>query len=598
MRKSRCDPPGGVRTAGGAELDGSSLPRLTAGPRTEMHDRVLVLDWSATPLGPLQQWSPTLLGVTATCLESRVPMLLMLGPELVMVYNDAYGQMLGARHPGALGRTVPEVWPDVWPVIAPLVDRSLAGDSTYDEDLPLPMTRRGFEEEAWFTFSYSPVREPDGRVVGVLDTALETTRSVLAVRRLDVLRRLGALPRARSGSANEACAGALRVLAEHTADVPFAAAYLLRRDRSSMRRAAGYGVTFGAGLSAEAQRWVSAAMDTRAPVVVTGLAERYPDVLRVPAGPLGDAVVDTVVTLPMKLAGRDVPVGALLVGTSPRLVLDDEHRSFLELVAGQVAAAATDARALKQEMERADERTAVEQARTRFFNDVAVTLQRAVLGPTVLPPGFATHYEPASRTLEVGGDWYDVVDLPDGRYGIVVGDVVGRGLDAAAVMGQLRSAGRALLLESRSPAQVLAALDRYGDLVPGAACSTVFCAVADPRTGTLRYSSAGHVPALLASPAGEVSLLDAAGGLPLCVDGRDRPEAEVVLDPGATLALYTDGLVERRGADLDQGIARAAAVLAAARHRPADEVVGALTGELLIGQRDDDVAVLVYQRRP
>jgi serine phosphatase RsbU (regulator of sigma subunit)/PAS domain-containing protein len=588
----------GVRTTGGAALDGSSLPRLTAGPRTEMHQRVLALVWSATPLGPIEQWSPTLQGVTVTCLESRVPMLLMLGPELVMVYNDAYGRMLGARHPAALGRTVPEVWPDVWPTIAPLVDRTLAGDSTYDEDLPLPMTRRGFEEEAWFTFSYSPVREPDGRVVAVLDTALETTRSVLAVRRLDVLRRLGSLPRSRGPSANEACAAALRVLAENAADVPFAAAYLLRRDRSSMRRAAGYGVTFGAALSAEAEAWVHEAMATRAPVTVSGLRDRHPRALRVPAGPMGEVDVDTVVTLPMSLAGRDQPVGALVVGTSPRLVLDDEHRTFLHLVAGQVAAAVTDARALKQEIERADERSAVERARTRFFNDVAVTLQRAVLGPTVLPPGFATHYEPASRTLEVGGDWYDVVDLRDGRYGIVVGDVVGRGLDAAAVMGQLRSAGRALLLESRSPAQVLAALDRYGDLVPGAACSTVFCAVVDPGSGVLRYSSAGHLPALLAHPSGEVSLLDAAAGLPLCVDGRDRPEAEVVLGVGATLALYTDGLVERRGADLDQGIARAAAVLAAARHRPADEVVGALTGELLIGQRDDDVAVLVYQRHP
>ena len=170
---------------------------------------------------------------------------------------------------------------------------------------------------------------------------------------------------------------------------------------------------------------------------------------------------------------------------------------FLTLAAGQVAAAVGDAQAVEAERRRAEERAQHDSARAQFFTDVAVTLQRAVLGPTVLPAGFAVHYEPATGTLEVGGDWYDVVDLPDGQYGVVVGDVVGRGLAAAAVMGQLRSAGRALLLESRSPAHVLSALDRFAALVPGAAVSTVFCAVIDRDEGTLRYSSAGHPPAIL-----------------------------------------------------------------------------------------------------
>jgi serine phosphatase RsbU (regulator of sigma subunit) len=562
-----------------------------------MHERVLALDWSATAVGPIEWWSPTLRTAAALCLASRVPMALVMRRGLAMLYNDAYSAMLGDRHPAALGAPWDQVWADVWDVIGPLTERSLAGEATFNEDLPLLMSRSGFDEETWFTFSYSPVVTPDGEIVALLDTALETTSQVLAARRLSLLQRLGAVPRARAASSNEACATALRILAEQPEDCPFALAYVLRRDGSSLRTAAGYGLVPVGDLAAEAEDWVRDAMATGKPVTVTGLAERFPDVFRLPGGALGEVAVDTAVTIPLTIAGRGSPVGALIVGTSPRLRLDDEYSVFLDLVAGQVAAAVTDARALKAERERADERSAVELARVRFLSEVAVTLQRAVLGPTVLPAGFAAHYEPASHALEVGGDWFDVVDLTDGCYGVVVGDVVGRGLDAAAVMGQLRSAGRALLLESRSPAQVLSALDTFAARVPGASCSTVFCSVVDPLTGGLRYSSAGHVPAVLADGAAAPRLLEDARGLPLAVDpGRLRPEAELVLPPGSTLLLYTDGLVERRTGVLDEGIARAAEVLGRRCDLPPEELVQALTRELLTGAREDDIALLVYRR--
>jgi hypothetical protein len=354
-----------------------------------MHERVLATDWSATPLGPVERWSPTVRTAAALCLTSRVPMALVMAPHLVMLYNDAFSGLLGRRHPAALGGRWDEVWADVWPVIGPLTERTLAGQATFFEDLPLVMTRNGFEEETWFTFSYSPVFAPEGEVVALLDTALETTSQVLAARRLSLVQRLGTLPRARGGSSNEACATALGVLAGQPEDCPFALAYVMRRDGSSLRAAAGYGVAPVGDLAAEAEKWALEAMASEKPVTVTGLGERYPDVFRLPAGPLGEATVDTAVTLPLTVAGRGSPVGALVVGTSPRLRFDDEYSVFLDLVAGQVAAAVTDARAIKAERERADERSAVERARARFFSEVAVTLQRAVLGPIVLPPGFA-----------------------------------------------------------------------------------------------------------------------------------------------------------------------------------------------------------------
>jgi len=230
---------------------------------------------------------------------------------------------------------------------------------------------------------------------------------------------------------------------------------------------------------------------------------------------------------------------------------------------------------------------------------VALTLQRSILGPATLPAGFAVRYEPAVPPLEVGGDWYDVIELPDGRIAVVVGDSVGRGLPAAAVMGQLRSACRALLLEASSPARTLGALDRFAAMIPGALCTTVFCAILDPVGHTLRYSSAGHPPGILAGSGGGYGLLGRATGLPLAaaVARQRRPEATVAVPPDAVLVLYTDGLVERRGRPLDTGIAQAGEVVVAARAVPVDDLADRLMRALAPAEGfTDDVAVLVYRQ--
>ncbi|MCM6775391.1 SpoIIE family protein phosphatase [Nocardia sp. CDC159] len=229
--------------------------------------------------------------------------------------------------------------------------------------------------------------------------------------------------------------------------------------------------------------------------------------------------------------------------------------------------------------------------------ETALALQHAILGPDRLPPGFAVRYEPATPPLEVGGDWYDVVNLPGGSIGFVVGDCVGRGLAAATVMGQMRSACQAMLLHTADPAVTLAALDRVAAELPGARCTSVFCAVLDPASGELCYSSAGHPPALLAHDDGVVSTLDG-GHHPVLgiVDGTRRGNARTRLGDTTALLLYTDGLVERRGQSLDAGIAAAAGTLA--RHRALP--VRALADSIMAGMAPaegftDDVALLVYR---
>src|SRR5262245_10446572 len=129
--------------------------------------------------------------------------------------------------------------------------------------------------------------------------------------------------------------------------------------------------------------------------------------------------------------------------------------------------------------------------------ETALALQHAILGPAHLPSGFAARYQAATRPLQVGGDWYDIVDLEDGRIALIVGDCVGHGLAAATVMGQVRSACRALLFSDPSPGAALAGMDRFAARLPGARCTTVVCAVLNPDTGELVYSSAGHPPPIV-----------------------------------------------------------------------------------------------------
>jgi PAS domain S-box-containing protein len=241
--------------------------------------------------------------------------------------------------------------------------------------------------------------------------------------------------------------------------------------------------------------------------------------------------------------------------------------------------------------------------RARNFDQArstSLTLQRAMLGPMKLPPRFSVHYEPALPPLEIGGDWYDVVQLRDGAIGVVVGDCVGRGLSAAVVMGQLRTAARALLLRGAGPAQLLAELDTVAARIPGAMCTTVCAAILDPVRGALRYSSAGHMPPVLAEPGGPGRLLEGGRAVPLATfDLPCRPEAATALAPGATLVLFTDGLVEQRGVDIDARFAELTDELSGAAVRVPREVADAVLSRLRpAAGYDDDVAMVVYRQPP
>ncbi|MGW6416753.1 PP2C family protein-serine/threonine phosphatase [Streptomyces sp. NPDC055055] len=248
-----------------------------------------------------------------------------------------------------------------------------------------------------------------------------------------------------------------------------------------------------------------------------------------------------------------------------------------------------------RELQAVNERLRRAHARER---EVALHLQEAML-PTPRPLGLhhaAVRYRPATAALNVCGDWYDLVDLA-GRTAVAVGDVVGHGLRAAGVMGQLRSALSAASRAAGGPAQALDVLDLYARDTAGAESTTAVSVFIDWHARTLTYSSAGHPPPVLCRPDGTVVLLDGATDPPLGArpEHTARPQAVTGFPDGSVLVLYSDGLVERRNEDIDTGLARLTEALA--RHHTAspDALADLLLGGLLppAGSTDDTALVVL-----
>ncbi|MGB6614062.1 MAG: GAF domain-containing SpoIIE family protein phosphatase [Trebonia sp.] len=237
----------------------------------------------------------------------------------------------------------------------------------------------------------------------------------------------------------------------------------------------------------------------------------------------------------------------------------------------------------------------------------AVALQRSLL-PTALPavPGLGLAARYVAGSGAVGGDWYDVFVLPDGKLGVVVGDVAGSGLEAAVIMGRMRSALRAYVLETPDPATALRMLDRKIQYFEPNAMATVLYGLYTPGTGDFTVSSAGHLPPILAAPGGQAGLLPLRPDPPIgTADDLQRRSASFFIPPGALLCCYTDGLVERRGQVLDQGMDTLAATLGklvaavpAATTEPVAEEACAEIMRALVGSTaaQDDIAVLVLSR--
>lgn len=280
----------------------------------------------------------------------------------------------------------------------------------------------------------------------------------------------------------------------------------------------------------------------------------------------------------------------------------ESHYSPLYGDGGEIVGGLAIVRDMTDRKRAESERAARAEAERRYRreHEIAETLQRSLL-PERLPetPGVAVagRYLPGGAGT-VGGDWYDVLTLADGRLGLAMGDVVGHGIAAATAMGQLRSALRAYAVEGADPAAVLDRLSRATRQLDADAMATLLYLVFDPTSGTVRYSGAGHPPPLLVPPDAAPRYLREGRSVPLGVAGGRYTDGEASLEDGALLVLYTDGLVERRGLSIADGLERLERVVADGPREPealCDHVLGTLLDD---EGTDDDVALLVLESVP
>ncbi|MFF9373797.1 PP2C family protein-serine/threonine phosphatase [Streptomyces griseoluteus] len=264
---------------------------------------------------------------------------------------------------------------------------------------------------------------------------------------------------------------------------------------------------------------------------------------------------------------------------------------------GREAAMEAELYARARQLQRLNEDLRQAHARERR---IAVALQETMLHTPDLArhPGVAVRYRPATGALNVCGDWYDAVDLSADRFAVAVGDVVGHGLMAATVMGRLRSALSAATRTVHGPAQALEVLGLYARSVEGALAATAVQVLVDSRSQLLIYSSAGHPPPVLMHPDGTCDLLDQATDPPLGArpEHVPRPQASIPYAPADTLILYTDGLIERRGEDIDAGLARLTGMLPACTGFGAEQLADAILAGLdLTSGAADDIAMVVVR---
>jgi PAS domain S-box-containing protein len=473
----------------------------------------------------------------------------------VIEINTAFTDIVGYGAEGLPYAPFHPWWPDADgdPEAHALVAEAFAGVLKQERGTyTVPVTHRD-GHRLWISVTFNQVRDPDtGRRV-VVGTFRDVTAEHYAIQRETAVAAL-TLRLSQAASLDQAMTGALEELRA------------LWRARRAVAVVFADGDTPTVTSTGEGMTWQDLTDKHRA--ALTGLRD-------------GPSLAATDAAGTAVGVGLEHPHGpmALWLDLDRHRPFTDQDQTLLSLLAGHLAQGLARAHQIDQQRE------------------TALALQRAILGPADLPTGFAVRYEPAARPLEVGGDWYDTVALPDGRIGIVVGDCVGRGLQAATVMGQLRSACRALLLQDPRPERVLTALDHFAAGIPGALCTTVFCGVLEPGNGRLSYSSAGHPPGVLVHPDGAVHLLDGGRAAPLAVrPGATRPSAEHVLPARATLLLYTDGLVERRRRPLTEGIDLAGEAVREGRDSGIDDLASRLMTRLAPEDGyDDDVALLLYR---
>lgn len=341
----------------------------------EMGALMRAYDWTQSPLGPSAHWPDALKMAVSICLNSRFPMVIFWGPEFIILYNDAWRPILGVKHPKALGSRGIETWPEIWDIIGVQLDGVLnRGEATWSENLLLALERYDYLEEAYFTYSYSPIKAADGRVGGVFTAVFETTERVLSERRMRILRELAART-AESKSVREACRTFAQVLGDNNPDIPFALLYLVDDDARGASLAASAGLQTASYHPADHlaldgnDGWsIARAVRHSSSVALDDLDLRFGTL---PGGAWPEPTKRAIVS-PIVKSGQLTGVTAVLIaGINPRRALDDPYRRFFDLVTGQMATAVANADAYEEERRRSEALAEIDRAKTTFFSNAS-----------------------------------------------------------------------------------------------------------------------------------------------------------------------------------------------------------------------------------
>jgi PAS domain S-box-containing protein len=341
---------------------------------SELAGRMRTHDWASTPLGVPDTWPQSLKTVVRILLTSRYQMWMGWGDDLTFFYNDAYRPTLGVKHEWALGAPANKVWEEIWPDIGPRIEHVLkSGEATWDEGLLLFLERRGFPEETYHTFSYSPLADDTARTVGMLCVVTEETDRIIGERRLRSLRDL-ASEMAGTHTRAEIIAAAERQLGANLRDLPFTLIYLFDNDGTA-RLVGTAGVPPGhqiapAAISAAdpSPAWPASEVLAQHTVVKSNdIGRRFQDI---PTGAWDRPARDAVLA-PLARQGQERPAGFIVAGVNPHRPMDETYLGFIELIAGQLAASIASADAYEEERRRAEALAEIDRAKTTFFSNVS-----------------------------------------------------------------------------------------------------------------------------------------------------------------------------------------------------------------------------------
>ena len=357
-------------------------------PVVLMSQLISAYDWSKTPLGHVASWPDSLKAAVRILVTSRFPMWMAWGPELTMLYNDAYARVtLGEKHPWALGKPAPEVWHEIWPEIGPLIERVMTtAEASWDETLGLILERSGYPEETFHTFSYSPLAGSNDKIDGMLCVVMEDTLRVRGERQLASLSTLaGALVNA--NTREDVFDATERGLAGQK-DIPFALVYTFENNGPKLCLVAQVGIepshpAAPREIDAESfnSSWpVDILLAANRPITIDRLGDLFPDL---PTG-VWNKPPNQARLLPLFRRGQEKPAGVFIAALNPYRQFDASYEGFLDLAAGQIAACITNADAYESERKRAEELADLDRAKTAFFSNVSHELRTPltlILGP-------------------------------------------------------------------------------------------------------------------------------------------------------------------------------------------------------------------------